>query len=267
MYRMIAIDLDDTLLTDDLTITPGTIKAIRQAMDAGVVVTVATGRMFPSAVPFASQLGINVPLITYQGALIKDIEGKETLYERLVSPEISRRLIELARRKNIHLQVYQDDTLYSAVDNDKIQEYAKFAGVPYKIEPDLEKLSERGFIKLLHFEDPEVLDVLAEELAQEFKEEAHITKSKSYFLEVMHPEANKGKAVLFLAERLGIEPAEIIGIGDSYNDLDLLEAAGLGVAMGNAPDAIKERADYVTLSNNEEGVRHVIEKFILNKNR
>ncbi|GEN34015.1 MULTISPECIES: Cof-type HAD-IIB family hydrolase [Aneurinibacillus] len=262
-YRMIAIDMDDTLLTDERTITPGTAEAIKQALDLGVVVTLATGRMFPSALPFASQLGLNVPLITYQGAVVKDMASESIMYERLVTPEISRRIIEIARAKNMHLQVYQDDILYSPEENDKIRQYAEIAGVPYTIEKDLYRLAERNFIKLLYFDEPEALDELARELRKEFGETAHITKSKPFFLEVMHPEANKGRAVLHLAETFGIDRSEIIGIGDSYNDLDLITVSGLGVAMGNAPDDIKQIADYVTLSNNEEGVRHVIETFIL----
>jgi Cof subfamily protein (haloacid dehalogenase superfamily) len=263
LYRMIAIDLDDTLLTDERIITPGTVEAIKRAMETGVLVTVATGRMFPSALPFASQLGLNVPLITYQGAVIKDMKGENVMYERYVSPALSRRLLDIANKKNLHLQVYQDDILYSAADNEKLRQYAEFAGVPYTVEPDLYKLTERDFIKLLIFDEPDMLDDLAEELRAEFGDTAYITKSKPFFLEIMHPEASKGRAILHLAQTFGIDRSEIIGIGDSYNDLDLLEVAGLGVAMGNAPDEIKQKADYVTLSNNEEGVRHVIEKFVL----
>jgi Cof subfamily protein (haloacid dehalogenase superfamily) len=263
MYRMIAIDMDDTLLTDERTITPGTIDAIKKAIDKGVIVTLATGRMFPSALPFASQLGLDVPLITYQGAIVKSMTGEPIMYDRYVTSEIARRIIDIAREKNMHLQVYQDDILYSPEDNEKIRSYSEISGVPYTIEEDLHRLAEHGFTKMLYYDEPEVIDKLEEELRKEFGDLAHITKSKPYFLEIMHPEANKGLAVLHLAETFGIDRSEIIGIGDSYNDLDLIEMAGLGVAMGNAPEDVKKIADYVTLSNNEEGVRHVIEKFVL----
>ncbi|WCK56214.1 Cof-type HAD-IIB family hydrolase [Aneurinibacillus sp. Ricciae_BoGa-3] len=263
MYKMIAIDLDDTLLNDDLMISPGTVKAIQEAVKQGVVVTIATGRMFPAARPFARQLGLNVPLITYQGALIKDMEEKHVMYERLVSPDISRRLIEIAREKNLHIQVYQDDILYTPSENDRIREYVTISKVPYTVEPNLERLADRGFTKVLFFEDPDYLETLQGELTKEFGARAHVTKSKAYFLEIMHPEANKGLALLHLAKQLNISQSEIIGIGDSYNDLDLLNCAGLGIAMGNAVDEVKEKADYVSLTNNNEGVRHVIQKFIL----
>src|SRR5690606_22006678 len=90
-------------------------------------------------------------------------------------------------------------------------------------------------------------------------------KSKKHYLEITHPEANKGSALLYLAKKLGIERTEIIGIGDNFNDIELIETAGLGVAMGNAVMAVKDNADYTTFSNNEEGVLHVIEKFILKR--
>ena len=122
---MIAIDLDGTLLTDELIISSDTVKVIQQAVALGTIVTIATGRMFPSAKIFAQQLGINVPLITYQGAIIKDIDEKEVIYERLVSPEVSQKLVEIAREKKIHLQVYQDDILYGDSANEKIISYAE----------------------------------------------------------------------------------------------------------------------------------------------
>lgn len=262
MYKMIAIDLDDTLLTDQLLISRGTIEAIQKAVDLGIVVTIATGRMFSSAKQIARNLGLNVPLITYQGALIKDVTGQNVMYERLIDPYIANQLIDLAKRENLHLQVYQDDMLYSSSENELLQQYSRDVKVPYIIEPDLTKLANRGFAKALFIDAPDYLDKLQEELRAIFGEDAHVTKSKPFYLEVTHPEANKGSALLHLAESMGIDQSEIIGIGDSYNDLDLIKAAGLGVAMGNGVKELKDQADYITFSNTEEGVRHVIEKFI-----
>lgn len=264
MYKMIAIDLDGTLLTDELTVSPGTIEAIQKAVEAGAVVTIATGRMFPSAKPFARQLGLNVPLITYQGALIKDVQEKEVMYERLVPADIARRLIDITKEKDLHLQVYQDDILYVATENDYIREYVDAAKVPYTVEPDFSKLAGRGFSKALFIDTDEYIDSLQVELRQLFGAQAKFVKSKAGYLEVTHPEADKGIALLHLAQKLGIDRSEIIGIGDGYNDFELVMAAGLGVAMGNGVDELKEKADYITLSNNEDGIREVIEKFVLN---
>jgi len=260
---MIAIDLDGTLLTDELMISPDTVIAIQKAVGIGTIVTIATGRMFPSAKLIAQQLGINVPLITYQGAIIKDVNEKEVMYERLISPEIAQKLVEIALEKKIHLQVYQDDILYSSSENEKLITYSEEVKVPYMVEPDLFKLAKKGFTKALFIEEPDCLDTLQEELRTLFGVRAHIAKSKKHYLEVTHPEANKGSALLHLAKKLGIDRSEIIGIGDNYNDFDLVSTAGLGIAMGNAVKELKDIADYISLTNNEEGVLHVIEKFIL----
>ena len=260
---MIAIDLDGTLLTDELIISSDTVKVIQQAVALGTIVTIATGRMFPSAKIFAQQLGINVPLITYQGAIIKDIDEKEFIYERLVSPDVSQKLVEIAREKKIHLQVYQDDILYGDSANEKLISYAEGVKVPYTIEPDFVKLAKKGFTKALFIAEPGILDILQDELVTLFGERAHIAKSKENFLEVTHPEANKGSALLYLAERLGIDRSEIIGIGDNHNDRELIMTAGLGIAMGNAVKELKDISDYISLTNNDEGVLHAIEKFVL----
>lgn len=263
MYKMIAIDLDGTLLNDELTISPDTAAAIQKAIRMGTVVTIATGRMFSSAKLIAEQLGIHAPLITYQGAMIRIAGEAEALYERPVPPDISEKLVTIAREKNIHMQVYQDDILYGDAETDKLIAYAEAVQVPYTVEPDLVGLAKKGFTKLLFIDEPEVLDPLQKELQVLFGESAYITKSKRTYLEVTHPEANKGSALLFLANALGIDRSEIIGIGDNHNDSELLKAAGFGIAMGNAVPEMKELADYTSLSNNDEGVLHAIDKFIL----
>lgn len=263
MYKMIAIDLDGTLFTDELAISPGTAAAVQKAIELGTVVTIATGRMFSSAKLVAQQLGIDAPLITYQGAMIKAVGEADALYERAVSPDIAQQLIGIAREKNIHLQVYQNDILYGAAETDKLIAYAEAVQVPYAIEPDLIKLAQKGFTKLLFIDEPDVLDLLQKELQSIFGGSAYIEKSKKNYLEVTHPEANKGTALLFLADQLGIDRSEIIGIGDNHNDFELVKAAGFGIAMGNAVQEVKEIADYTSLSNNDEGIRHAIDKFIL----
>lgn len=193
MYKLVAIDLDGTLLTDDLMISPNTVTAIKKAVEAGTIVTIATGRMFSSAKLIARQLGINVPLITYQGALIKDVNEKEVMYERTVPPDIAKKLIEISREKKLHLQIYQDDILYSAAENDKLIAYAEAVKVPYRIEPDLIKLTKKGVTKLLLIEEPEVLDHLQNELRTLFGKSTHIAKSKNTTLKL--PTRRQTKAV------------------------------------------------------------------------
>ena len=265
MYKLIAIDVDDTLLTDDLIVTEGTRRAMEAAIAKGVTVTLATGRMFASAQKIAKQIELNVPIITYQGALVKTLLDGQVLYERCVPSDAARELFNYCMERNLHLQLYVDDQLYGMEDNEKIKAYSQLSKIPYLIEPDFSKLIHKPLNKMLIIDDPKRLDELALELIPLIGDRVHITKSKAHYLEFMHKEGTKGHALRFMAEHLGCTMEETIAMGDAWNDREMIQAAGLGVAMDNAIDALKEIADYVTLSNNDEGVKHVIEKFVLQK--
>ncbi|WP_168121047.1 Cof-type HAD-IIB family hydrolase [Paenibacillus sp. HB172176] len=265
MYKLIAIDVDDTLLTDDLIVTEGTRKSMEAAIAAGATVTLATGRMFASAQKIARQINLNVPIITYQGALVKTLLDGQVLYERSVPSDAASELLAFCSERDLHLQLYADDQLYGMEDNEKIQAYSQLSNIPYLIEPDFSKLIHKPLNKMLIIDDPQRLDELALELIPLIGDRVHITKSKAHYLEFMHKEGTKGHALTFMAEHLGCTMEETIAMGDAWNDREMIQAAGLGVAMDNAIDALKEIADYVTLSNNDEGVKHVIDKFVLNK--
>jgi len=264
LYRLIAIDIDDTLLTDEGEITDATRAALAEAVNRGVTVTLATGRMFASAVKIAERIGLNVPIITYQGALIKTPFDGRVLYERSVPADAAREILDYCRKRRLHLQLYTEDRLYAAEDNDKVRDYVRITEVPYYVEPDFDKLIDKPQTKMLIIDDPDRLDRIAEELRPVFGSRVHITKSKPHYLEFLHPEATKGHALAALARHVGCAMEQTIAIGDSWNDREMIEAAGLGVAMGNAVESLKAVAGYVTKTNNEEGVKHVIDTFILN---
>lgn len=264
MYKLIAIDIDDTLINDEKEVTPATQKALEAAVAKGVVVTLATGRAYASAQAIARQTGLNVPIITYQGALVKNLMDEKVLYERYVPVVAARRLFEFCLERNLHLQTYVDDKLYAREENQKLLDYCALNKTPYYIEPVFSKMIEQPTHKMLIIDEPDYLDEIAPQLRELLGDEVHITKSKPYFLEIMHKEGTKGHALTFLAQHFGCDMSETIAIGDSWNDHEMLECAGLGVAMGNAIDALKDLADYVTLTNNEDGVKHVIDKFVLN---
>ncbi|GGD76518.1 Cof-type HAD-IIB family hydrolase [Paenibacillus nasutitermitis] len=264
MYKLIAIDVDDTLLTDDLVVTPGTKEALAAAIEKGVFVTLATGRMFPSAKKIAMQIGFNVPIITYQGSLVKTLIDEQVLYERSVPKDAAQQLFDFCEARKLHLQLYINDILYVQEDNEKARGYSGLSKIPFVVEPDFNKLIDQPSTKMLIIDDPAYLDEIALELTPLIGDRVHITKSKAHYLEFMHKEGTKGHAIAFMAEHIGCTLDDVIAIGDSWNDHEMIEAAGLGVAMGNALPKLKEMAQYVASSNNEEGVREVIEKFILN---
>jgi Cof subfamily protein (haloacid dehalogenase superfamily) len=262
-YKMIAIDVDDTLLNDDMQITEPTKLALTAATERGVIVTLATGRMFASAQNIAKQLNMNVPIITYQGSLVKNLLDEKIIYERSVPTDAARYLFEYADKNKLHLQIYYKDELYVKEDNQKIKDYAAMSNIPYIVAEDFALFIAKPLTKMLIIDDPTKLDVIAVEIKAALGDALHITKSKANFLEFLHPEGTKGHAVKSLASHYGCDLSQVIAIGDSWNDHEMLEVAGLGVAMENAVVSLKEMADFITLSNNDDGVKHVIDTFVL----
>ncbi len=262
-YNLIAIDLDDTLLRDDLTVSKENKEAIGKAIELGKKVVISTGRMYKSALPFASELGVTLPLITYQGALIKDSSTSEILWERPMPVYLASEVLAYGYAKGVHINLYYDDTLYVDSITEEAVGYANLARVECQAVGDLRTFLQGDPTKILFIGDPDHLDNMLAECWERFRESLHITKSKQHYLEFMHPQASKGKALEHLGQVYGIQREEMIAVGDSYNDLDMIKYAGLGVVMGNAKEDVKAQADYITLDNESDGVADVIKKFML----
>ncbi|MDN5347524.1 MAG: hypothetical protein PWP65_1088 [Clostridia bacterium] len=262
--KLVAIDLDGTLLDDDTRISGRSREAIRATRAAGVEVTLATGRMFCAALPFARELGLNLPLITYQGALVKNSGTGEVLYARFLSPDLARRIIRKIKSYGFPFNVYLDDFLCTEEDSPALREYTRKNRVPFQIAPDmLQFVGDREPIKILVMEDPDKLNALEADCRREFGGQVHMTRSFPYYLEFVHPEANKARGLEAVARYLRVAREEIMAIGDSFNDLEMFQYAGLAVAMGNAPEEVKAAAVYVTGTNNDGGVAEALERFIL----
>ncbi|MEW5953185.1 MAG: Cof-type HAD-IIB family hydrolase [Bacillota bacterium] len=265
-YKLLAVDLDDTLLNRQLEVSPGNREALRQAGEAGVKVILATGRMYRAALPYARQLDIAGPLITYMGALVRHAGTGQTLFHRPAPLDLALEIIGRVKKYGYHINVYLDDELFVARHTPEGERYAALSGVRPKVVGDLAAfLRGRGEdpTKVLVIEQESLLDSLAEEMRPVFGHLLHITKSKPYFLEFSHPLANKGHALEAVVRGCGLEREQVIAVGDAYNDLEMIDYAGLGVAVANAREEIRARADFVTLSNEEDGVAAVIHKFIL----
>lgn len=267
--KLVAIDLDDTLLRDDLTISSYTQVVFKKVRELDVSITLATGRMFASARPYAELLGFDIPLITYQGALVKNALSGEVVYHRPLSLEVARRVIAYGRKKEVQVNFYLNDKLYVERITPQGEHYAALAGVPFNRVSDLEELLVEGNpMKLLLIEDESVIDTFALELRAILDEaglEAHLTKSKPLYLEVSHPEATKGVALRELARRLDINREEVMAFGDSFNDLEMIRFAGVGVAVANARPEVRRCARYITASNNDDGVAAALEKLVLHR--
>lgn len=262
---MIAIDLDDSLLGNDLMVSPKNKEALYKAIDQGVIVTIATGRMYISALVYAKQLGLDVPLITYQGGLIKSALSGKVLYDKSVPIDISRKIIEMARSKDAHLQIYVEDDYYFEKNNSYSEGYGKNVGVEGKEVGPLDLFLTLEPNKLIIIQEPERILELRDLFKEAFGDEIEINISKPQYLEFTHKDASKGKALEHLAKSKGINKENVMAIGDSYNDISMIKYAGLGVAMNNAPDEVKKWADYITGSNDEDGVAQAINKFVLER--
>lgn len=263
--RLVAMDLDDTLLRDDWTISPRVLKAIQKAQAQGVIITIATGRMTISTRPYAEQIGVDVPIITYHGASVQQVLSGEILFRCVIPSAVATEIIEDVAKRGIYGQVYLKDRVVTSKLNEWSKEYAKIASVQVE-EADLSVLLSQepeGVEKILLIAEESVLDRLAPSLKQRFGEKIHITKSKPNFLEITDCAVNKGVALAMLAKHLGIAQEEVMAIGDSFNDLEMIQYAGTGVAMGNARPEIKAQADIVTVSNEEDGVAEAIERYVL----
>jgi len=260
-YKLIAIDLDDTLLRNDLTISDRAKKAIQGAIKKGTLVTFATGRMFCSALPYALELGLDLPLITYQGALVKYADGRE-VYHRPIELATAKEVIEFAKPSGLHVNAYIDDELYMAADTHWGRQYAAIAKAPiHYIDLPGELMTDPT--KILFIGESDELDIWARKISETFSTAVNVTKSKDTFLEISHPKATKGNALRELVEALHIKREEVIAIGDNMNDLDMIQYAGCGVAVGNAVRALKEAANLVAKSNDDDGVAEIIEQLVL----
>ena len=263
--KWIVSDLDGTLLNKEHRISRETVQAVRAAQNMGVETIIVTGRMCRSAFPFYEQLNLKMPLVAYNGSFVKDIkQNKLLLHENLLGTHACE-LIEIAHKEEVSIQVYVDDVLYTDRITPYVQAYLDTDKVEANVVTDLMPIARKGPTKIILLDKEQHLKRMWKVLAQKYAGQIYVTKSHPNLLEFVNIAANKGQAVQFLAQFYGIEKDEMMACGDNYNDIPLLQAAGLQVAMGNGVDAVKEVANYVAPSNEENGVAQAIEKFVLNR--
>lgn len=262
-YKLIAVDLDRTLLHSDNTISPYTREVIAGCIKAGVGFTFATGRMYNSCRPFAQQLGLMLPLITYQGALLKDVEGR-IMHQQNLPAELAAELHGYLVRSGLHYNIYEDEHLYLSAFHQQAVDYARHIGIEPQLVPiDVRRLTVTEFGVM---GEPLEICQLQEELRRQFGQEIAMTTNSGRFLEICHGQVSKGAGLAWLAEYCQVLPEQIIAIGDDQNDLSMLKYAGLGAAVSNAIDEAKAAAGRVIGSNDEDGVAHFLAKVILQGN-
>jgi Cof subfamily protein (haloacid dehalogenase superfamily) len=262
--KLIATDLDGTLLDSTGKIPERNIEVIREAIARGVAMTICTGRMFSSARRFAEQLAIKKPLICYNGAMARGI-GEDPLWHLTLALPIAKKLLSVCRERGVHVQSYMDDDVYVSDANDPaFKEYSAHFGVTGRVIGNALYSPTTSPTKLLAMtEKAEDAAALALDLQRQFGDEIYITRSNMNFVEMMNPNVNKAAGLAKLAGIMGFTMDEVLAIGDGENDVEMVGSAGVGVAMGNGAPKIRGAAKHVAPTNDENGVSWAVERFVL----
>ncbi|HET7812775.1 MAG TPA: Cof-type HAD-IIB family hydrolase [Candidatus Baltobacteraceae bacterium] len=262
--KLVALDLDGTLVGKSLAIRPRVQEAIAAMREQGVQGCVVTGRMYKAALPFVRTLRFTAPVICYQGAAVIDCETDDVLQD---VPLPNREALEVeayARKNGLHIQLYANDKYYCESLNPYVELYAKISGVEPVIVPSLaQQFEEWGATKACMIAEPDVILQHMPAVESMLGDRAYVTRSIPYFLEIMNARVNKGRSLRIVANHLNIEMDDVMAIGDSWNDAPLLEAAGIGIAMGTAPEELRAVADAVVADVENDGVAEAIERFVL----
>lgn len=301
-YKVLILDLDGTLTNKNKVVSELTKKALDKAAKAGVKIVLASGRPTFGILPVAEAINLKEKggyILSYNGGKIINFATNETLYEQVIKYEEEAEILELAKKHKLDFACTENDSilLTNNVDNIYVAIESGINKMKMKEVPDIENYLNFSVPKFVLFYDkknarkgeirevrekiyPDKLDysiaiksdidyladkekIFKKKLGDKFE----VYRSESFFLEVLPKGIDKAKSIAKLLEKLGLTKEEIIACGDGFNDRSMIEYAGLGVAMANAVDAVKEVADFITLSNEEDGVAYVIEKFILESDK
>ncbi|QZE12909.1 Cof-type HAD-IIB family hydrolase [Halosquirtibacter laminarini] len=264
-YKMLVLDLDDTLLTDDHKISPENELALQKAQEAGVYVVLASGRPTPAMMKYAEQLDLKKYgsfLISYNGAIITDMSTGETLFEQTLTKEEVHDLHDFSLDHKVDIITYIDGTIVSEKESEYIDVEIGLTQMPHRIVPSFKEAVHTNMVKCIMLEEPTYLKGVAEQLKRE-KQDKSVSISKPFFLEVTPKGIDKAASIGRLAQRLEIKQEEIVAVGNAGNDLTMVEYAGLGVWVDNVDPALRDRADVIVSSNNDHGVSEVVYKYLL----
>lgn len=265
--KMIAIDIDGTLLNEKNELAPATIAAVQAATAQGIKVVLCTGRPLTGVQPYLDALklsGDDQYAITYNGSVSQTVSGKMMTNHSLSYNDFID-LEALARKLQVHFQIETPDFIYTP--NKDISAYTIAESMLVKMLIRYRAVGEISrdltISKAMFVDHKDIIDRVNAEIPQEFRDRFYVVQSTPFFVEIMNKQASKGNTLGELATKLGFSADEVMAIGDQGNDLTMIDYAGLGVAMGNAIDEIKEAAQVTTLTNVEDGVAAAIHKYVL----
>lgn len=269
MYKLLVLDLDGTLTNKKKEITPHTLQVLKEAQQKGLKIVLASGRPTYGIVPLAEQLELKHfggYIMAFNGGLILDCATGETIYQNFLDPSVYPYLYEKGNTKDFKILSYKDEYIVSEdIANEYVAYEARLNKMPLmKVENFLDVITFPE-PKCLIVGDPEILKDLELEMREKLQHCMSVYRSEPFFLELLPLGIDKAKCLEKLLERMQIDRKNVIACGDGFNDLSMIEFAGLGVAMANAQQVVKNAADYITLSNEEDGVAAVVEKFFFKK--
>jgi len=265
-YRILALDLDGTLTNSAKEITPRTREAIHRAIRGGIAVALASGRPYLGVAPVARALGLDTLggyILCFNGGLVQRFDTGEDVFHRFLPPDSIKKICALAAGLHVYPLSYDQTGVVSPFpENRYVKREAYNNDLSIRYVPDLAGFIDYPVEKLMLVGEPEDTAKAVPMLQAAFGETLGVFGSEPYFIELVPPGINKASSLQILLDHLGLRRESLIACGDAMNDYEMLRLAGLSVAMENAVPRIKEAADFVTLSNDADGVAHVIETFL-----
>lgn len=267
-YQMLVLDIDGTLTNSQKEISPETLSALLEIQQAGYKVVLASGRPTPGIRPIAKQLQLETYgnyILSFNGAKIINCRSNEVIYQKVLPKKIIPELYHEAISEGVGIITYENDCVIAGTEPDSYMELeAKINGIPIrKVENFIDYVT-FDVNKCLMTGEPEHLEKVEMKMKRKFNGLINVFRSEPFFLELMPQNVDKAHSLSHLLGSLGLTADEMICCGDGFNDISMLEYAGLGVAMANAQELVKQASDYVTSSNDENGILQVIQRFLMN---
>ena len=268
-YKILISDYDGTLARNDRTVAKENVESIERYRAAGGIFTVCTGRMLASILPIVRKIGLKGYVMAFQGAITADIETGEIVDEKPIPKEAALEVLTYLEGMNLHLHIYQGNDLFVVERTEPVLWYEKACSVTAKEThmPLSEFLrgKEGGVYKILVMDHPENIIKLRSVVKEHLGDRFNVVVSDPSLLEVNMPEATKGNACASLLKKFGLKREDLIAIGDQENDISMIRLAGLGCAVGNAEPIVKEAADFIAPTNEENAIAYLIDELCFKK--
>ena len=259
-YKLVAIDMDGTLLNDEKEIPQENREMIEKLADEGVSFILASGRPYQSLAPYTKELEVYLPLISANGSMVKCSLTEKTYHKCNLPLNKAQEIVNYGLKNDYGVSVYYDGEILTS-SPEMAEGHLELEGIKPQVVKDL-KLSKPP-IKIIYYGLEEKIDQAYSFLGDEYKNKLYITRSDEEYLEVMNLEVSKGQALEYMMEKMNVKAEEVIAIGNNFNDVAMFEVAGVAVAMGNSPQGVKDKADFITKSNQDNGVAHALRKIVI----